>query len=204
MYKHYVNSVKIWAESPRFIEEVLVNNEYGFLYDYDVVVDAGANVGAFSLWIYPHAKTIYAIEPNPKPMRLLEKTIEDNGFDKIVPIEYALAAKGGIGYLKDTDDKHKQYGSASLSEKGLKVNKITIPELFNKYEVEYVDLLKIDIEGAEQEVLESEGFAEYANKIGTIIGEYHDGAIEARIGRALTHSGFMYKAFGGKFIAKRK
>lgn len=91
MNQHFVNGIGVWAEDDRFIREVMINEEYKYLFDYDTVVDCGSNIGTFTLWIYSRAKRIFAVEPNPKPMRLLQKTIIDNHLDKVTTIEVALA-----------------------------------------------------------------------------------------------------------------
>jgi len=45
----------------RFIKEVIEDKVYNFLSFYPTVIDCGANIGAFSFWIYDHADRIIAI-----------------------------------------------------------------------------------------------------------------------------------------------
>lgn len=204
MNKYFVGPIGIWGEDDRFIAEVLVKEEYRFLFNYDTVVDLGANIGTFSLFIYPYAKNIFAVEPNPKALFMLDRTIFDNHLSKIVTIERAIAGHDGDRFFIDADDKLKQYGSGSLSDKtGITVKGITIETLMKEWKIEYIDLLKVDIEGGEVELFESDAFRNVANKIGTIIGEYHDGERRARIARAISHSGFRYIDVDTHFIARR-
>lgn len=209
MNKYFVNGFGIWAEHDRFIQEVLVNNEYESLWRYDTVVDLGANIGTFSLWIYPFATKIFAVEPNPKPMQLLQKTIEDNNIEKIIPVEVAIAGSDGKRFMSNTEDEHKQYGSGVINDKkGITVKGQAIDTFMIKQNIDYIDLLKIDVEGSEQEIFESKGFSSVSNKIGTIIGEYHSGDTQSKISALLSGYGFNYLDLtkansSGKFIARK-
>lgn len=207
MNKYFVNNIGIYADDDRFIREVLIENEYQYLFGYDTVVDLGSNIGTFSLWIYPHAKRIYAVEPNPKPIELLRKTIEDNKLDKIIPVEIAITGTNGVRFLANTDDT--AYGSGLINDTvGMKVKSMQLDTFMVEYKIEYIDLLKIDIELAEKELFESAGFRNVQHKIGTIIGEYHNGDIQESIKVSLTGAGFKYVDLtransSGKFIARR-
>ena len=209
MNKYFVNSIGIWADSDRFIKEVLINEEYKYLFRYDTVVDLGCNIGTFSLYIYPYAQKIYAIEPNPKAINLFRKTIEDNKLDKIIPVECAITGSDGERFLKNTEDEHKQYGAGEINDKeGIIVKGIQLNTFMAEYKINYIDLLKVDIERNEKELFDSEGFRNISNKIGTIIGEYHIGSIKDSITHNITNAGFRFTDItkgnsSGKFIARR-
>lgn len=207
MIKYFVKNIGIYADDDRFIREVLIENEYQYLFGYDTVVDLGSNIGTFSLWIYPYAKKIYAVEPNPKPIELLKKTIEDNKLDKIIPIEIAITGTNGARFLANTDDT--AYGSGLINDTvGMKIKSMQLDTFMVEYKIEYIDLLKVDIELTEKELFESAGFRNVQNKIGTIIGEYHNGIIQESIKASLVGAGFRYVDLtgansSGKFIARR-
>lgn len=209
MNKYLVNSIGIWADSDRFIQEVLIGGEYKYLFNYDTVVDLGCNIGTFSLWIYPYAKRIYAIEPNPKAINLFRKTIGDNKLDKITLVEAAITGSDGDRFLLNADDEHKQYGSGEINDKeGIKVRGMAIDTFMAENKIDYIDLLKVDIEGCEAELFSSPGFKNVQNKIGTIIGEYHTGDIKNSISSSLSAMGFKFTDItngnaSGKFIARR-
>jgi len=50
----------------------------------------------------------------------------------------------------------------------------SIKEFVDEEGLDYIDVLKIDVEGAEQEIFESVSFASIAPMIHIIIGEYHN------------------------------
>ena len=64
----------------------------------DVAIDAGANIGLFTVLaasqVGPHGRVI-ACEPSPTTMRLLRDNVERNGFDWVELREVALAETPG-------------------------------------------------------------------------------------------------------------
>ena len=68
------------------------------------IVDIGSTVGSFALWAArqsPLAK-IVAVEPNPDVYPYLVENIELNGLvDRVVPIECAIGAAGGLAAIED-------------------------------------------------------------------------------------------------------
>ena len=73
----------IHCDSVRYIWEVMENKEYGFLFDDLIVLDAGCNIGTFSLWIYPHTSIIHAVDMEQKYLDLFNETIKANSLTKI-------------------------------------------------------------------------------------------------------------------------
>ncbi|EHR01403.1 FkbM family methyltransferase [Bradyrhizobium sp. WSM471] len=64
-----------------------------------VVVDAGANIGAASLWFkkqFP-ASIVVAVEPDPENFRILTKNAELT--DKIIPVRAAIGAEAGFVHV---------------------------------------------------------------------------------------------------------
>lgn len=128
--------------------------------DAKTVVDVGANTGIYSLIAAAKNKNskIYCFEPSKSMFKKLEKNIEINSFDNIMPIEMAVSNKCGSALFFDVNTQH-QY-SASLNNEMLEDNSvktsymvrtITLDEYFDG---EKIDLLKIDVEMHEPEVLE--------------------------------------------------
>lgn len=208
MALYFVDGLQIAGESERFIQEVLVRGEYEPLFNYDTVVDVGANIGSFSIWVYPHAQKIYAVEPNPKAMRHLQQTVRDNKLDKIIPCEVAITGSTGTRLLDNTDTA--DYGSGVINDsQGLTVQSMTLEAFVREHDIDYIDLLKIDVEGCEREIVEEKGFADVSKRIGTIIGEYHNGLLNEYVGEVLTGYGFRYTDLtkggaSGKFIARKQ
>ena len=73
----------IHCNSFRYLWEVLEKEEYSFVFKHLVVLDIGACIGSFSLWIAPYAKQIYAIEAEQKHIDNFNKTINSNKITNI-------------------------------------------------------------------------------------------------------------------------
>ena len=73
----------IHCDSVRYIWEVLENQEYSILFDDYIVFDAGCNIGTFSLWIYPRASKIYAVDMEQRNIDLFNQTIKENELKSI-------------------------------------------------------------------------------------------------------------------------
>lgn len=123
----------------------------------DVVIDVGANIGALSVFfseIVGSAGKVVAIEPNP---RLAKEFAQDFGgldkFPNIVLINKASFSKSDVLLKLSIDDSF--YSSASsikyqVGKKSILVNSISIDSIAN----EPIKLIKIDVEGAEEEVIQ--------------------------------------------------
>ena len=56
------------------------------------------------------------------------------------------------------------------------VQGVRLDTLFTLYDIDHVDFLKVDIEGAETEVFGGSGFDRVKDKIDVIMGEFHTGS----------------------------
>src|SRR3972149_147688 len=81
----------IHCDTTRYIWEVLEGAEYSPIFDKLVVMDLGCNIGAFSLWIYPKAKSIHAIDMDNNNLDLFRKTISDNRLENITLYQEKVA-----------------------------------------------------------------------------------------------------------------
>jgi FkbM family methyltransferase len=122
-----------------------------------VVVDCGANIGITSLFLaarYPGA-TILSVEPHPENFALLKTNVSQ--VSRILPIRACLtgAPQGAVRFTTD----HCAWGNRiATDDRGVLVPAITIEELCKQNGIEKIDLLKLDIEGAEEQVLENGTF----------------------------------------------
>jgi FkbM family methyltransferase len=170
-----VDNYKIYCEDPRFIEEVYNLKEYSFA-DNDktdnVVIDLGSNIGTYSMYIYPRAKVIYAIEPSPE-FDLLERNVEENKLDRIKAFKMAISGDNGTAMMcKNAGTGSWKLGNAD----NMPTTKVVTRTLFtfmDEHGINHVDMLKIDAEGAEIEIFSSPDFVKVRDRIDLIFGEYH-------------------------------
>ncbi len=136
----------------------------------DFIIDAGANIGMSARYFhlhYPNA-TIAAIEPEPANLQQLQKNI--SGISCIHPIDAGLWYKAGHIQILNED---AMAASFMVGEADAGIGTVTIPELMNTYNFRVVDILKIDIEGAEKELF-SNGAEEWLKNVKLLIIELHD------------------------------
>jgi FkbM family methyltransferase len=150
--------------------EIITKEEYSFGLPSSAreIVDAGVNIGLVSLFYagkFPHAR-ILAIEPEPSNFALLQKNVR--GCRNITPIQAALwHSETAISVSNPT----AEYWAFAVSGDPGTVRAITIPSLMRDYGIEYIDLLKLDIEGAEVEVFDR---CQWQGRVGRVVIELHD------------------------------
>jgi FkbM family methyltransferase len=122
-----------------------------------VVVDAGAHIGQYTILFSKMVTTtgkVYSFEPDPDSFIRLIKNIEINCAENVVANNLALSDIAGEGTLFILDSSRVPGGSSLRRQKscnGSKVNiKITtMDEYARNIGLSKLDLLKVDIEGAE-------------------------------------------------------
>lgn len=159
-------------ECIRYTNEVIYNREYRDIFFNKTVIDIGANLGTFSLWIYDYAKVIYAVEAQKDNFDNLVKTIEVNGLTKIKPFHLAIAGSNGIGKLSAAGDCGGYYLGADHYVEDTET--MTLNTFMIQNNIEFADIVKIDVEGAEKEIFEAGDFAEISHRVPYIIGEIHN------------------------------
>ena len=125
-----------------------------------VVVDVGAHVGYYSLLaarqVGPEGK-VYAFEPEPTNHELLLDNIQRNGYTNIVSQRKAVSNSVGSTslYLTNLDNgRHSAYRHG-LPERGrVNAETITLDAFLDAEGWPKVDLVKVDVEGAENDVLD--------------------------------------------------
>lgn len=126
----------------------------------DIVVDCGAHVGKYTL---PASKMVgvgggggkvIAIEPHPENYRTLLENIDLNGFRNIVPFNVAAVDYDGQILLNESINDAGYGVKGPSSKDSILVKARTIDSiLLGDLGLNKVDYMKIDVEGAEVEVL---------------------------------------------------
>jgi FkbM family methyltransferase len=202
-------------------EQVFLQREYLFSQlpgDARVIVDLGANIGLASLFFaaqYPRAR-VFALEPDPENFAVLSANIAGAQ-------ERITAVRGAI-WAQDCDLSIKRYDSdgAPLGDWGVQVGATegedsepgrnpacdgdaarvrgwSMPQLIRAFNIEKIDILKIDIEGAEKELFEAQDLT-WLDRVSMIVIETHERfrqGCNAAVLRALEH-GFVLRALSGE------
>jgi len=161
----------------RYYNEVLINQEYRDVPpgNFETVVDLGANLGMFSMWIYERTQRIYAIEASEANYRNLAQTVRVNDLNKIQPFHLAIAGKAGTRTLVSDGDcgGYTIYMPPKPGASAQTVQAMTLNEFLDLNRIQRVDILKIDVEGAENEIFTADDFPKAIPKLPYIIGEFH-------------------------------
>jgi FkbM family methyltransferase len=158
-------------------KQIFTQKDYEF--DYGLtpkfIIDGGANVGYSSIFFarkFKNAKII-AIEPERSNFEVLKKNTAKYG--NIIPLNKGLWPKKG--YLKIYNQEYGKYACMTKEVKkdeGYDVEVVTIDDLLRMSNCKEIDVLKLDIEGAEKELF-SKNTDKWLIKVNLIIIELHEG-----------------------------
>jgi FkbM family methyltransferase len=145
------------------------------MHDCRTILDVGANTGVAAVWftkLIPEVQ-IACVEPDPRNIPLIHANLKQNGLAARV-FECAVAPRAGTVRL----GRETFAGRSSLESTGLyahsdfiQVDARRIPEILDELGWDVVDLLKMDIEGAERDVLADAG--DWLNRVRHIVLEVH-------------------------------
>jgi FkbM family methyltransferase len=158
----------IWHLTSQF-EEIFVKRCYAFQTETldPVIFDCGGNIGLTATWFklsYPTCHlTVY--EPDPDLARILETNLHRAGFRNVQTHRKAVWTENKlISFCKTGDDK----GHIALD------GTVTYPAIDLSEELPAcVDLLKLDVEGAEFEILKKLCATAAIQRVRRLICEFH-------------------------------
>lgn len=145
------------------IREVLLDGEYSFLKEYletqdhPYIIDIGSHIGLFSIWtlaINPYAN-IVSIEASPETYDILSKNIKNSGKHNFTWRAENRAAWKNTDTISFSNSLESTM-SHRIDDRGqVKVKGITLSDLLESVpdDGQKIDIMKIDIEGAEEAFL---------------------------------------------------
>lgn len=178
--------------------------------NYQTIVDAGANVGFFTLLAKraaPHARII-SIEPDSGNYEMLCRNCPSaadsctgGGDIKLHAGLWNKACKLGIEKRKTGDVGFVVYED----ENGL-IDAVSMPDIMTKMKIDHIDLLKMDIEGSEFQVFD-ESAEQWIDKVDVLIIETHERfqpGCEERVFSMMARHGFLHRRDGENNIFERR
>jgi FkbM family methyltransferase len=168
--------------APELVREIFADNykvfEKGIEFrDGDVIVDVGANEGIFSIMIaklFPKTRVI-AIEPIPKTVATLSKNIVLNSTLNVEIFPYCVSTpeQKAVKFIVSKDFSGGSTSKCTFNPEHhyeVEVPAFSLNQVFDLLRIERCRLMKMDIEGAEYEVLYPSGVLE---KTDYFTGELH-------------------------------
>lgn len=126
----------------------------------NVIFDIGANIGLMS--VYASILTgkngrVYSFEPHPRTFQILNENIRINKLSNVKTFKLALSNQVREGFIYENLAINR--GAASLNSnitnnEGISVQISTLDAFCDKYQIDQIDVLKLDIEGEEYKMLQ--------------------------------------------------
>lgn len=170
--------------------------------DPKTIIDAGANIGLATLyfkWRCPNS-SVLCFEPNPEVLEYLKKNISHNHLSQVKIFPFALGKRSGETELY-TNPLAKGWTSATTIapknvEQSIKVPMRRLSDFIDSP----VDFLKLDVEGAEGEVLTDLDETGKLQLVRDMVIEYHQdsqkqGYALGKLLSLLEKNNFLYLCF---------
>ncbi len=154
-----------------FVNLFNLNNEFS---NKKIIIDAGANVGYTTLFFADKFSdfSIFSIEPSQDNFELC---VKNTSYKNIKLYNRALSEKANMRYTIERDFRDKKDWSITTKEDDLGVVLgISVKEIIDENKLDYISLLKIDIEGAERFIFKEENDLSYLSITQIIAIEIHD------------------------------
>lgn len=160
--------------------DVFVGRQYDFAMPIEPkwIIDLGANIGLSSVFFrlkYPGA-TIVAVEPQLENYKLLQKNVADD--KNIFTVQAAVWSHETE--LDIYDPGIGEWGFQVVENpkvSGGKVKGITLDRIMAMYGIREIDVLKVDIEGAEYQLFK-EGNQTWLQNVKILAIELHENSVE--------------------------
>lgn len=170
------------SSDPEVLNDVLLKRGYDFRtpinFEPRVIIDCGANIGLTSIFFrkkYPNAK-IVAIEPEKKNYELMLKNLDK--YSNIYPLNVGIWNKDTFLAVNDPDATAWGFSFHEVDEESEGCSKaLSIKSIMDKYDIDYIDILKIDIEGGEKDLFQA-NYDYWLSRTRILIIELHDRSVE--------------------------
>lgn len=180
----------------------IVRQEYGYQSPETppkVMVDAGAYIGDTAVYFLNRYSTlrVYALEPNPESRAVAELNLTPYG-DRITLIPAALSTTVGTVTFGGVE-----MGAQISGQGDFEVSTTTLPVLLSEIPGGYIDILKMDIEGAELDILSDE-VSDWLLHVGLLIIETHSPEITAKLKEVMASHNWQVLRYRNLYYCKRK
>lgn len=140
---------------------------------------------------------VYVYQPSQEEFKCLIATIEANKLQNIFPYNCAVSHKDG---------KMQFFGETSLLKHDAPsrtIDSITLKKVIEENKLDKIDFLKVDVCGAEFDLVSQPSFDDVSDKIDVIMGKIYpqNGRNPGQIVQALQNKGFTVEMFNTSFIA---
>jgi FkbM family methyltransferase len=172
-----------------------------------IIVDAGGNIGLTTIYLhafFPGAR-FFIIEPDANNFSLLKMNLEENKITSATLYKKALWVNQEKLVINNSFRDGKDWSltvekaNTDVDREGIDfIEGITLQEICTAASIETIDLLKIDIEGAERFLFTNASFLQsVSNLVSNLVIEIHDEFnIRETINEKMLQSGFVQTDVG--------
>ena len=155
--------------------EVFVDNVYDIyeIGEHDVVMDVGGHIGSFTTKAANQCKKgqVFTFEPSPETFKLLTDNVKK--LENVKVFSSAISDHTGTQQLYLSEDNPAENSLLRKTDKYINVELITLRDFFTKFNIDRVNLMKLDCEGGEYNIVTS-SIHELKNKVEKIVMEVHE------------------------------
>lgn len=150
------------------IDEVWRKHDYGEQHN-GIVLDIGANIGAFTVYAARTADMVIAIEASSENFTRLKRNVDLNSLSNTHVKHACVSSRPGVSALHYHETNN---GMSSTTFKGPskyteQVKNVTFSDIFQRHKITHIDFVKCDVEGGEFDIFSGEnlGFLGQIDKI---------------------------------------
>lgn len=165
--------------SPKWLPDPATRREW-------VILDAGANVGLFTL-LLGRVKQVLAVEPNPETY---ERLVANLRMNDVAAKTYPVALSDHVGTLRFSAPSGSTVLAQLADDGNLQVDCTTIDAILDDAQVERVDLAKLDLEGHEAAALVGGANSLRTGRIDRLYIEFNDDAALTQLDATLAPYGY--------------
>ncbi|WP_417735100.1 FkbM family methyltransferase [Rosistilla oblonga] len=182
------------------IREIWLDEEYRLpdsAAPHRVLIDLGANIGMTSLWLtrrYGY-ETVVAVEPSAENAKLVRQNLANNGINAIV-IEAAVGPVDGTAVFASSEESNM--GRLDENAAGVEVTVKSMESILRDANIsDIIDLVKLDIEGGEEKLVESN--LEWLSSVRRIVAELHPSIVDTgKVIAEFQRAGLQYQPGPGR------
>lgn len=163
-WNNYTNAILDQFNTRNYYQDFIDKND-------KVILDLGANIGLFAIHVAPWAERIVCLEPTPSHFKLLEQLTSE--FKNIERVQVAIAPKDGKVTFYTEPNNTTMNSLIPRSGGSFQVEGYSLKTIMDKFNLQNVDFIKMDIEGSENIVLNDETVSHIINHVPKILIEFH-------------------------------
>ena len=168
-------SYVVYAKFPEYEEMNFINS---FITDGNIIIDVGANLADISILSASKGENVrvFCFEPTEKLIQLINENILINHFEKRISV-FQKAVSNINGKIHFTLEQESEISHISidnrLEKNSIEVESTTLDTFAEQHSINHIDLLKVDVEGAELFVFQGAKKLLKNQKIDCILFEFN-------------------------------